>query len=261
MAEVAVALLGEEGFEAFEETETGLLAYVQESLFSSENIAAIYAQLGLEPESVTQKTIPPHNWNASWEENFPVVEIGNFCQIIASFKKASPDFEYTIRIDPKMSFGTGHHETTRLAVRQMQELDFLDKNVLDMGCGTGVLGILASRMGAAHVLGIDIDPWSYENVAENSALNRVKNMETLLGDVSVIPDVMYDVILANINRNVLLQDVQAFSQHLKPGALLISSGYYRRDAEIIENAFGQAKLNLKRTLEENAWLSQLYVKE
>lgn len=261
MAEIAMTLLGAEGFEAFEETETSLLAYVQESLYVPESISAVYTQLGLESDSISPKTIPPHNWNASWEENFPVVEIGNFCQIIASFKEASPNFEHTIRIDPKMSFGTGHHETTRLVVRHLQSLDLLNKNVLDMGCGTGVLGILASRLGAAHVLGIDIDPWSYENVAENSSLNGVENMETLLGDVSVIPDVKYDVILANINRNVLLQDVPAYSRHLKPGGLLVSSGYYRRDGELIETTFGQANLSLKKTMEENAWLSQLYVKE
>jgi ribosomal protein L11 methyltransferase len=143
----------------------------------------------------------------------------------------------------------------------METLDFLDKNVLDMGCGPGVLGILAAQMGAKKILGIDIDPWSYENVAENCSLNGVNNMETLLGDVSVIPDVMYDVILANINRNVLLRDVEAYSRHLKPGGLLISSGYYRKDGELIEATFGQASLKLQKTLEENAWLSQLYVKE
>jgi ribosomal protein L11 methyltransferase len=261
MAEVAMALLGAEGFEAFEETEADLLAYAQESLISAENLASILTQLGLDADAISPEVIPPHNWNASWEENFPVVEIGSFCQIIASFKKASPDFKHTIRIDPKMSFGTGHHETTRLVVRQMESLDFLHKNVLDMGCGTGVLGILAAKLGAAQVLGIDIDPWSYENVAENSSLNGVENMETLLGDVSVIPDVMYDVILANINRNVLLRDVSAYSRHLKPGGILVSSGYYRSDGELIETTFGQANLNLQKTMEENAWLSQLYVKE
>ncbi len=261
MAEIAMALLGEEGFEAFEETETGLLAYIQQPLFSDDMLPPILAQLGLAADSARMELIPPHNWNKSWEENFPVVEIGDFCQIIASFKEAQAGFQYTIRIDPKMSFGTGHHETTRLVVRQMQGLDFSQKKVLDMGCGTGVLGILAARMGASHVLGIDIDPWSYENVAENSSLNGVNNMETRLGDVSVIPDVMYDVILANINRNVLLQDVEAYSQHLQAGSLLLSSGYYRKDAELIEKTFGQAKLKAVKTIEENDWLSQLYVKQ
>lgn len=261
MAEVAVALLGGEGFEAFEETENGLLAYIQEPLYEADKLEPIFSQLQLSSDQVASKQILPHNWNATWEENFPVTEIGKFCQIIASFKEPAPGFKHTVLIDPKMSFGTGHHETTRLVVQHMETLDFLDKNVLDMGCGTGVLGILAAQMGAKKILGIDIDPWSYENVAENCSLNGVNNMETLLGDVSVIPDVMYDVILANINRNVLLRDVEAYSRHLKPGGLLISSGYYRKDGELIEATFGQASLKLQKTLEENAWLSQLYVKE
>ena len=259
--EIALALLNAEGYEAFEETETGLLAYIPETDFSQKNLEVLLTQLELSFDTIKIEKMPPHNWNKSWEDNYQPVEIGSFCQIIASFKSESSDFEHVIRIDPKMSFGTGHHETTRLMLRQMEKLDFSDQQVLDMGCGTGVLGILASKMGADFVLGIDIDVWSQENATENQNLNGVNNMEIRLGDVSIIPDVTYDVILANINRNVLLQDVAAYSKHLSTGGILLSSGYYRQDAPLIEQTFVKAGLILKETLEENSWLSQTYVKQ
>jgi ribosomal protein L11 methyltransferase len=258
--EVAVALLANEGYEAFEEQEEALQAWIPEASFSQEGLQTVCEMLGLEVERVEKEQILPRNWNAEWEAGYQPVQLQGFCEVIASFKTPSPDFAYTIRIDPKMSFGTGHHETTRLMMRHMKELSFAGKSVLDMGCGTGILAILAQMLGAEKVVGVDIDPWSRENTEENCRLNGLESIEVIQGDVSAIPDRTFDVILANINRNVLLQDVGAYAAHLKSGGLLLASGFLDRDAEQIEGAFRQAGLQPATSLQENEWLARIFIK-
>ncbi|MEZ4686228.1 MAG: 50S ribosomal protein L11 methyltransferase [Bacteroidia bacterium] len=189
-----------------------------------------------------------------WEAAYESVKIDDFCQIVPSFHQPESGFTHTIHLDPKMSFGTGHHETTRIMVRQMKHIDFTGKRVLDMGCGTGVLGILALKLGAATVLGIDIDAWSAENGLENARRNMVE-MPIMLGDARAIPPEPFDIILANINRNVLLQDVGQYKKALKPEGTLLISGFLSRDLDLIKDTFKEYSLQPGMLIQEGDWLS------
>lgn len=260
LIEPMIALLADVGYEAFEEKETGLEAYILTADYQEDIVVELCAILGQATDIFTAKEMPSKNWNETWEAQYAPIYIDDFCQVIASFKAPLPDFTHTLIIDPKMSFGTGHHETTRLVIRHMKEMTFEGKVVLDMGCGTGLLGILAAKMGAKSVCGIDIDVWSKENAEENIRLNQVQNMEVWQGDATTIPSKTFDIILANINRNVLLHDVAKYALHMNEGDILIASGYYRQDEMQIAAAFAAAGLMPFRTLEENLWLSQAFTK-
>lgn len=253
-----MALLADIGFEAFEEKETGVDAYVRERDFDAQHLADTLAPMG----GIAYETavIPAKNWNAEWESNFQPVQIGTFCQIIPSFMAPSPGFVHTLVIEPKMAFGTGHHETTRLMVQQIESLAPAGKVVLDMGCGTGILGIMAAKMGASRCVGIDIDLWSIENSGENCRLNGVENMEIRQGDAAAIPDEDFDLILANINRNVLLQDLPAYVGRLRPGGALAISGFYVADEPALLKAGEAQQLILRGRLTENNWCSLTFEK-
>jgi ribosomal protein L11 methyltransferase len=257
LAEAVIALLADIGFEAFEEKDGGVDAFARESAFDADTLADTLSLLG--GLSYTTAVIPPKNWNAEWESNFQPVHIDGFCQIIPSFMQPAPGFQYTLFIEPKMAFGTGHHETTRLMVRQMGAIDPMGKTVLDMGCGTGILGIMAAKMGAKRCLGIDIDAWSIENSQENCRLNEVNTMELRLGDAATIPEEQFDLILANINRNVLLQDIGTYAGRLKKGGVLAISGFYLADAEALLDAGKQQHLVPVSRLEENNWCSLTFM--
>ena len=255
LKEPLIALLAEIGYEAFEERPSEVHAYIpardwQESLFW-EHLAILPGS----PFKAVHERLPAKNWNAEWESNYPSVFVDTYCQIIPSFREPEPGYAHTVIIDPKMSFGTGHHETTRLMIRQMMDQEFEGRSVLDMGCGTGVLGILAAKLGATEVLGIDIDPWSYENGLENLQLNQINQMNLLQGDASVIPDRKYAYIFANINRNVLLADIPAYTRHLAPEGRLVLSGFLLSDATAIETCCQHAELLPVRHLAEGEWLS------
>ncbi|MFK7973021.1 MAG: 50S ribosomal protein L11 methyltransferase [Bacteroidia bacterium] len=250
--ETLMAWLGTLGFEAFEEGQDMLKAYTPVPSYDQ---AATKSILQSQGASFSEEVIKARNWNADWEASYESVEIDDFCQIVPSFHTPKENFAHTIHLDPKMSFGTGHHETTRLMARQMKDMDFVGKTVLDMGCGTGVLGILALKLGSASVLGIDIDAWSAENGMENARRNGV-DMPIALGDVRTIPaDAQYDVILANINRNVLLQDVAAYAKALKPGGKLLASGFLTTDLDLITKTFKESGLQPGKLIQENNWLS------
>lgn len=259
--EILVALLAEEGYEAFEEGEGELKAFVLESHFDrdrvAESLGVIQGQIG----EISHRAFPQKNWNEVWESNYESVEIGNFLQAVPTHRQPKEGFTHTLHIDPKMAFGTGHHHTTRLMVMQMEDMDWQGKAVLDMGCGTGILAILAKKMGADPVWAIDIDPWSEENSRENARMNQVPGIKVGLGDVTAIPNVHYDIILANINRNVLLNDIPHYARHLNPQGQLVLSGFYKQDLRAILDVVAPLGLREGRVMEENDWVSLMLVKE
>jgi len=215
--EILIAELAELGFESFDESENGLKAYIQENIDSEKAVKALDILQSAEFEiDYSTKTIQQENWNARWESEFKPIEVGTKCRIRAPFHPEKK-VDYEIVISPKMAFGTGHHATTYLMLRFILREEMQDKQVLDMGCGTGVLAILASMKKAAHIDAIDIDPWSYENTLENARLNRINNIAVFEGDSSLLGKKKYDFILANINRNVLLKDMETYSGCLIKG--------------------------------------------
>ncbi len=260
LREVLIAFLVEMGYEGFEETDVGIDAYIASAQYDEKAIENMLSVLGSPSISFEKRMLPTINWNAEWERNYPSVFIDHFCQIIPPFRSPRPNFSYTLMIEPKMSFGTGHHETTRLMIQQMQKIDLLAKNVLDMGCGTGVLSILAKKMGAKTVTGIDIDPWSYENAMENIQLNQVDHIDIVQGNTAQIPSQSFDVILANINRNVLLEDMSSYVQHLANEGTLLLSGFYEADEAQLSQKAQSLNLIVHRQLSEHRWVAVCYHK-
>jgi len=201
------------------------------------------------------KTIAETNWNQSWEENFEPVRLGADVIIRASFHPQQEAITHDLVIDPKMSFGTGHHSTTRLMLKAMLSENFIGKDVLDMGCGTGVLGIFASRLGANQVMGIDIDHWAVENSRENISVNQVSNMQVVAGDAGILDEDSFDIILANINRNVLLADLELYISVLRAGGKIIISGIMSADRELMLSHIRTLNIQAQEILEEQNWLA------
>jgi len=237
IAQILISELGELGYDSFTENEDSVDAFITENLFDIDQVKAI--NLDYLPESnfklsYTYKTIISQDWNALWESNFQPVIISDQVVIRASFHTDTPKVPYDIVIDPKMSFGTGHHSTTSLMVQSILESDIKDKNILDMGCGTSLLAILASMRGAKMVDAIDIDEWPYKNSLENIKNNKADNVSVFLGDARLLDGKKYDVVLANINRNILLNDMKAYIACLPQNGQLIMSGFYTEDLKYIQ---------------------------
>lgn len=254
--------LGEIGFDSFEYTDNGLKAYCPVTVFDEKKIDDLNkAHIKDIPFSYSFKLIPDQNWNEIWEKNYfsPIV-IGNECVIHSSFHQQVPKAKYDILIDPKMSFGTGHHETTILMVTLLLQMDVKGHSVLDMGCGTGILAILAAMKGASSVTAIDIDEWSFNNTIENIVQNGYSSIQVEHGGAELLTGRNFDVILANINRNILLADMKHYAACLKPGKLLLMSGFYDIDRPAINDE--AQKLNLKEVRHEemNHWIATLYEK-
>jgi ribosomal protein L11 methyltransferase len=254
--------LAETGFESFETSNTDFCAYIPQKLFSKSKIINIlenfdYAEI---TDFETQKIVS-QNWNEEWERYFfqPVVA-GDKCVIHSSFHKDVPQAEYDIIINPKMAFGTGHHFTTRLMLEFILENDFKGKTVLDMGCGTAILAILAMKCGAKQALAVDIDDWCVENSQENILLNKTKNTEVLLGDVRILKNRKFDIILANINRNILLADMSQYAECLNVSGQLFISGFYVEDLQILEKETAKYNLQLIGTKENNRWTAAKFLK-
>lgn len=259
--ETLMAILAEVGFYAFEEEESHLDSYIKETDYEADEVEAMLAQFfpGQEmPRSVEH--IASKDWNAEWEKDFQPVRVNDFCLVRPPFKPAEPGFAHEVIVFPKMAFGTGHHATTWLVIDQCSRIDFAGKQVLDMGCGTGVLGILASKLGAAAVTGIDIDEWSFENAQENADLNEIENLTVLQGDAASIPDACYEIILANINRNVLLADRDTYISHLSPGGCLVLSGIYNFDEKKLADHYLAGGLQLTLRKERNEWVMLAFEK-
>jgi ribosomal protein L11 methyltransferase len=232
--EVLLAWLSELPFESFEDTDKGMRSFISKSRFEP---SALYDILFRKPEgfrwTYREREIENENWNAVWESSFQPVDIGNELRIRAPFHPASNAFGMEIVVHPKMAFGTGHHQTTRLIAEAMLESSFAGLSVLDMGCGTGVLAILAAKLGAESVWAIDIEFNSVENTLENALLNSVPEIQVLEGGVEVIPEITFDMVFANINRNVLTADMPAYIRHLQPEGSIYLSGFFSADVPII----------------------------
>ncbi|WP_102406159.1 50S ribosomal protein L11 methyltransferase [Parabacteroides bouchesdurhonensis] len=257
--DVLAAELGEIGFESFVESKNGLLGYIPDTLYNINDLADKLSNFPLDNVTIryTEKLVKSKNWNEEWEKNyFNPIRIGNECIIRASFHKSEPGYTYNIIIDPKMAFGTGNHETTYLMISEMLKLDLKDKELLDMGCGTAVLAILAQKRGAKRIVGIDIDEWAYNNALENIRLNNADDIQIALGGAEQIPLYgMFDIIFANINRNILLNDIKHYTQCMKSGSYLYMSGFYKEDIPIIETECKKNKLTFLSYTEKNNWVA------
>ncbi|MDH3381665.1 MAG: 50S ribosomal protein L11 methyltransferase, partial [Flavobacteriaceae bacterium] len=232
--EILIAELGEVGFESFVENEEGVLAYIQQADWNESILSNIHILQSSEFEiSFTSKVIEQVNWNIEWEKNFNPIEVDGIVSIRAPFHQ-NPHLKYDIVIEPKMSFGTGHHETTHMMIQHLLEVDLENKKVLDMGSGTGILAIFAEMRGAKPIDAIDIDEWCFENSIENVERNNCKNISIYQGDVELLKDKNYDLIIANINRNVLLADMEQYAKCLNSMGILLLSGFYNEDILILE---------------------------
>ncbi|HMF70384.1 MAG TPA: 50S ribosomal protein L11 methyltransferase [Flavitalea sp.] len=243
-------LMGEKGYDGFEEEQTAFNAYIRRDAFDRSIIEAILSPLGL---GFYTEEIPAVNWNEEWEKSFVPVEVGNFCSIRASFHEASKDVTHDIIITPRMSFGTGHHATTYLMIRQMQGLSFDGSKVLDFGTGTGVLAILSEKLGASEILAIDNDEMSVENAIDNVRENGCVRITVENAD-QIKPGGQYDIILANISRNVLLEQMHNVAQHLSQDGVVLMSGLLSGDQEIIEEKVREAALGVNKTDERDGWI-------
>lgn len=266
--ELLSAAACEAGFEAFEDTDDGLLGYVQRPMYDKEALDAAIADYMPEGAAVSYavEEVPDQNWNQGWEdEGFEPIGVSDNLVIYDAKHTdremfAGDDGVMRIFIEARNAFGTGTHQTTRMILRRLLAMDVQGKSVLDCGCGTGILGITASRLGANPVLGYDIDEWSADNAQHNAALNGVENMSVMLGDASVLNNVAecFDVVIANINRNILIADMSAFCAHMKQGARLILSGFYESDVPMIEAAAKEHGLSLCDVVTDEEWACALF---
>lgn len=258
-SDILIAELGEVGFESFVENEEGVLAYVQKKDWDETWLGEV--EILDNPSfsiDFTVKEIEQENWNATWEQNFDPIQVGNQCVVRAPFHE-KPDVEFDIVIEPKMSFGTGHHETTHMMLQFVLEHDFNGMSVLDMGSGTGVLAILSAMKGATSVDAIDIDHWCYLNAEENVARNHCDHIHVQEGDSSLLQHKKYDVILANINRNILLEDLPRYVNCLKKNGKLFLSGFYLDDISAISSKCSKLGLEFEKNIEKNNWVAVKYV--
>lgn len=260
--DILIAELSEIGFDSFVETEIGVQAYIKSELFDANKVSALDA-LNSPFFTITfsYNEVENQNWNAVWESNYHPVNIDNRCVIKAPFHTEHFDAPYQIEIEPKMSFGTAHHETTASIIRLMLDFDFKDKTVLDMGSGTGILAILASMMGASGIVAIDNDHWAYENHMENNERNNIHNCEVILGDATSIPDRKFDIILANINRNILLNDMHHYVKVMNDSGLIFFSGFYAGyDLEAITKRADELGLTFVKNSVLNNWTAAIFKK-
>lgn len=258
-SEILMAELITVGFDSFTEEADGILGYIPAEDFKEESLKSLHSfQLDEVEIFYSFREMPNINWNEEWEKNFEPIEVAGKVRIRAEFHPADPT-KHEIIIQPKMSFGTGHHPTTHLMIEQMMTIDFSSKAVLDMGCGTSVLGIYAKQRGAERVLGIDIDEWAVENSRENANRNSAE-MEIKMGTAEALNDEKFDVILANINRNILLNDIPAYTQALNSGGLLLLSGLCFFDVDDILKVTQAQGLTLKNQQQREEWMSLLLQK-
>ena len=263
--DVFTSLLADAGCDSFMdgESENVLLAYVKEELYDASAIEQLLQNHGFDT-SVTYKIcrVEEQDWNAVWESNYEPVTIAGRCHIRAPFHEPHPETEYEIIIEPKMSFGTAHHETTSLMIEYILEEDFTDKSLLDMGSGTGVLAILARKRGANPVVAIDNDHWAYENNIENNARNGIDDITVKLGDANSIGEQVFDVIIANINRNILLNDMHLYVKSMHAGSVIFFSGFYQgHDLDTIKAKAESLGLEFVSNKVRNDWTAAKFIKK
>lgn len=258
-SEILVAQLGELPFESFVETEIGVIAYIQKQLWADNVLEDLHILTS--PEFVISysiEEIEQVNWNEEWEKNFEAIDVDGKCHVRAPFHPKT-DAEFDIIIEPKMSFGTGHHETTHMMIQHLLETDVAGKKTLDIGCGTAILAILAEMKGAQPIDAIDIDNWCYQNSIENAERNNCHNIIVYEGDATLLVGKNYDVIIANINRNILLNDMQQYVDCLNKDGILLLSGFYEEDIPFIDASCTEKGLIFVKKFSRNNWVSLKYV--
>ncbi len=260
-SEILVAELGEKPFDSFVETEFGLTAYIRKDDWHQGILEDVFVLSSPEfTVSYTIEEIPQVNWNQEWEKNFEPIDVDGICHVRAPFHPEKGS-DYEIVIEPKMSFGTGHHETTHMMIQFLIREDLASKKVLDMGCGTAILAILAEMRGAQSIDAIDIDNWCYLNSIENASRNNCSHITVYEGDAALLPGRKYDVIIANINRNILLADMAQYADCLNPGGTLLLSGFYNEDIEAIDQCCRALGLSKQAGLERNRWVALKYINQ
>lgn len=257
-SEILVAQLGELPFESFIESETGVIAYIQKQLWADDILDDLHILSSPEFEiSYTIEEIEQVNWNEEWEKNFEAIDVDGKCHVRAPFHPKT-NAEFDIIIEPKMSFGTGHHETTHMMIQHLLETDVAGKKALDMGCGTAILAILAEMKGAQPIDAIDIDNWCYQNSIENAERNNCHHITVYEGDAALLKGKKYDVIIANINRNILLNDMQQYVDCLNKNGILLLSGFYEEDIPFIDVSCTEKGLTYVKKFQRNNWVSLKY---
>ena len=259
--EILIAELGAIGFESFVENENGVTGYIQKTEWKSSILNDVFV-LKSDEFSIqyNQKEIKQTNWNAEWEKNFQPIQVDDLVSIRAPFHE-NPNLQYDIVIEPKMSFGTGHHETTHMMVQHLLELDIENKKTLDMGCGTGILAIFAEMKGAKPTDAIDIDNWCFENSLENIRRNNCKHISVYEGDSLLLINKKYDLIIANINRNILMKDIKVYANSLNEKGILLLSGFYHEDIPILDAEVSKYNLTLETVKKRNNWVALKYNKK
>ena len=262
--DVLSAVLADAGFESFVERPDGIAAYIQAALYKEENLRQAIADYPLPGTDITYSYTEAEDkdWNEEWEKNFfqPIV-IGDRCVIHSTFHQDVPQAEYDIVINPQMAFGTGHHETTSLIIGELLDTDLQGKRVLDMGCGTSILAILARMRGASSCTAIDIDDWCVRNSLENIALNHLDGIHVYQGDASSLTDKgPFDVVIANINRNILLADMRHYAARMNQGAMLLISGFYTEDIPALRSEAERLGLRYTGKREKNHWATLAFTK-
>lgn len=251
--EILYADLDQLNFESIIDTDDGVEAFIPEGQLNVEDLNNLMIHnLPSQKIDFTQEIVEQQNWNAAWESQFEPIRINEDCVIRAPFHEAM-ELEYEIIISPKMSFGTGHHETTFLISERLFELDVKYKSVMDMGCGTGVLAIIAKKLGAGYTEGIDIENWAYQNSVENALINNIPNIIFIEGDASLLGERTFDLFIANINRNILLEDLPRYVEAMNPSATLLLSGFYTTDVEVLKTRGEECGLNFVNSTSKNNW--------
>ena len=258
--EILIAELGHVGFESFVENDNGVTAYIQKQEWNSNILDDLYILGSAEFKiKYSHYEVIQTNWNKEWEKNFNPIQVDGLVSVRAPFHE-NPSLKFDIVIEPKMSFGTGHHETTHMMIQHLLALDLENKKVLDMGCGTGILAIFAEMKGAQPTDAIDIDSWCYQNSIENVQRNGCKHITVLEGDSSLLKGKKYDVIIANINRNILLSDMKIYTDCLHQEGILLLSGFYKDDIAIIESEVVKHGLVFDKMIQRNRWVALKYNK-
>jgi ribosomal protein L11 methyltransferase len=258
-SEILIAELEAKAFESFIETEVGISAFVQKNLWTDDILEGIsILENPIFKISYTFEEIAQVNWNEEWEKNFEAIDVDGLCHVRAPFHPKT-EAQYDIVIEPKMSFGTGHHETTHMMIQHLLENDITGMKTLDMGCGTAILAILAEMKGAQPIDAIDIDNWCYLNSIENATRNHCKHIAVYEGDATLLKGKKYDLIIANINRNILLNDMSSYVDCLNPKGTILFSGFYEEDVPFIDASCTKNGLTFVKKLQRNNWVSLKYV--
>tara|TARA_B100001057_G_scaffold78241_1_gene73363 strand:- start:4797 stop:5627 length:831 start_codon:yes stop_codon:yes gene_type:complete len=252
--EIIIAKLNLIDYETFYENDNGVKCYIQSQNFNKEKLLEVLDEVSTKVKlEYSFNEIPQKNWNEEWEKNFDPIEINSKCFVRSKFHQINDAYDNEIIITPKMSFGTGHHETTFLMLNEMYNLNFKEKLILDVGCGTGILSILSSQKGAKEVVGIDTDEWAYQNSLENSDLNGIDNINFFKGDINIVLDSKFNIILANINTNVILDEISKYYDLLLKNGDLLISGFLKEDLSIISKVANEVGFKLINKKNKDKW--------